>query len=77
MADEPENHTVRLLQEMRTEMRELRAEVAGVRAEMREGFEDLTTRVNGVTIMLGTALGTLHEHNERLEKLEAARGEDA
>jgi hypothetical protein len=35
MADEPENHTIRLLQEMRAEMR---AEFARVREEMRTGF---------------------------------------
>jgi hypothetical protein len=35
MANEPENHTIRLLQEMRTEMR---AEFARVREEMRSGF---------------------------------------
>ena len=77
MADDPENHTVRLLQEMRAEMREMRTEVAGVRAEMREGFEDLTTRLNGNTLALNMMMGLLHNHEQRLEKLEATRGEDA
>ena len=77
MADDPENHTVRLLQEMRAEMREMRAEVTGARAEVREGFEDLTTRLNGNTLVLNMAMGLLHDHEQRLEKLETAQGEDA
>ena len=39
----------------------MRTEVAGVRAEMREGFEDLTTRLNGNTLVLNMAMGLLHD----------------
>ena len=62
MADDPENHTIRLLQEMR--------------AEMREGFEDLTTRINGNTLILNMMMGMIHDHEERLAKLEEG-GRDA
>ncbi len=49
MADEVENHTLRLLQEMRAEMREgqaeMRTELAATRAEMREGHAEMRTEL--------------------------------
>lgn len=45
MADDVENHTLRLLQEMRAEMREGFAET---RAEMREGFARADQRLTAV-----------------------------
>jgi hypothetical protein len=57
MADDPENHTIRLLQEMR--------------AEMRKGFEDVNLRMDGLTHILVTLAGHIHQHEERMERLEA------
>ena len=54
MAEDIENHTIRLLQEMRTEMR---ADIA-----------DIRQRVDGNTLLLNLLAGLLHEH--RLVALE-------
>ncbi|SDL97775.1 hypothetical protein [Paracoccus chinensis] len=61
MTDEPENHTIRLLQEMR--------------AEMRKGFEDVNLRMDGLTHILVTLAGHIHQQDERIERLEA-KGDD-
>ncbi|PAU95029.1 hypothetical protein [Paracoccus salipaludis] len=61
MIDDPENHTIRLLQEMR--------------AEMRKGFEDVNLRIDGLTHILVTLAGHIHQHDERIERLEG-RAED-
>ena len=63
MADEPENLTLRLLQEMREEVRELRDEMQDMR-------KDLTQRVNGITVMLSMLAGMVHDHEERVAALE-------
>lgn len=56
MTDSPENHTIRLLQEMRSEMRELRT--------------DLTQRIDGNTVLLNLIAGVTHDHEQRLNSLE-------
>ena len=56
MADEPENLTIRLLQELRSELQELRA--------------DLTNRIDGNTLILNMLAGMLHEHEHRLRAIE-------
>lgn len=63
MPNEPENHTVRLLQELRTEMR-------GRFDGIDESFADLTRRVDGNTLLLNVMAGVLHDHEQRLSKLE-------
>ncbi|HRO11922.1 hypothetical protein [Amaricoccus sp.] len=63
MADEPENHTIRLLQEVRTEMRERFDKVDG-------RFDDLGLRVDGITHILTLLAGVSHNHEERISKLE-------
>jgi uncharacterized protein with ATP-grasp and redox domains len=63
MADEPENLTLRILQELREEIQSLREEQADMR-------KDLTNRINGNTVMLGMLAGMVHDHEERIEKLE-------
>lgn len=70
MAEDPENHTIRLLQEMRAEMREMRAETHELRIEMRQGFEDVNLRMDGLTHILTMLAGHIHQHDERIEKLE-------
>ena len=56
MADTPENHTIRLLQEMR--------------AEMRKGFDDVSTRIDGLTHIITLLAAHSHTLDERIEKLE-------
>ena len=63
MANEPENHTIRLLQEMRAEMR---AEFARVREE----FANVNLRLDGVTHILTLLAGRSHDHEQRIAKLE-------
>lgn len=63
MPDEPENHTIRLLQEMRTEMRQ---GFEGVNARI----DDTNTRLDGLTHILVLLAANQHQHEERIEKLE-------
>lgn len=65
VADGPENLTLRILQEIRDEVRELRA-------EMEERFTDLTQRVDGNTLVLNLVAGMVHDHKERISQLEGS-----
>ena len=56
MNDEPENHTIRLLQEMRSEMKAMR--------------EDLTLRIDGITHIMTLLAGHYHSVEDRLSSLE-------
>ena len=69
MADDTENHTIRLLQEMRAE---LRGRLDGID----ETLGDMTTRINGNTITLNMLMGALYDHEERLARLEGEDGTD-
>lgn len=64
MTDEPENLTLRLLQELRQEMRDMRG-------EMNEQFADLTNRLDGNTLLLNIVAGLVHDHETRIDKLES------
>lgn len=66
--NQTENHTIRMLQEMREENRQFRDEV-------RKGFEDVNLRIDGLTHIMTMLAGHIHQHEERLEKLEEAKGE--
>ena len=62
MAEEPENLTLRIVQEMR-----------GVREEQREQrsmLKDLKNRIDGNTVMLSMLAGMAHDHEQRVEALE-------
>lgn len=56
MADEPENHTLRLLQEMRQ--------------EMREGFDGVNARIDGLTHIVTLLAGYSHGLEKRLTRIE-------
>ena len=58
MSDNTENHTIMLLQEMRK--------------EMRTGFDDVNTRIDGVTHILTLMAGYSHDLDRRVETLEEA-----
>ena len=79
MTDEVENHTLRLLQEMRAEMREgqaemrdelaaTRTELAGTRTEMREGFAEVRQRLSTVEGSLGKVIDAVTEIAKIQEK---------
>ncbi len=57
MSETPENHTIRLLQDMRKEMQEMR--------------EDLTVRIDGITHIMTLMAGHYHNVEDRLSNLEA------
>ena len=58
MAEDTENHTLRLLQELRTEIHEMR--------------DDLTNRIDGNTLILNMVAGIVHDHEKRIDTLEGA-----
>ena len=66
MVDEPENHTIRLLRELREQMQ------AGFE-EMRAGFADVNLRIDGLTHILTLLAGRSHDHEERITRLETER----
>ena len=57
MAENTESHTIKLLQEMRK--------------EMREGFGDVNTRIDGVTHILALMAGHSADLDRRVEDVEA------
>ncbi len=59
MSDDVENHTIRLLQEMRGEMRGLN-----------EKMDGLNLKVDGNTVLLNLVAGVAHDHEQRLTGLE-------
>lgn len=77
MADEPENHTIRFLQEMREEMRaefgRIRADMSSVRGEMTEEFAHVNLRIDGLTHIITLLAGRSHDHEDRIAKLEGDR----
>lgn len=70
MSDNTEDHTIRLLQEMRAEVQETRVEMREMRTGVRAGFESMSTRMDGMTHILVMLAAELHRHEERIEKLE-------
>ncbi|MFM9978758.1 MAG: hypothetical protein ACKVOP_12020 [Sphingomonadaceae bacterium] len=59
MAEDVENHTIKLLQEMRGEMRALHEKLDGV-----------SLKVDGNTVLLNLVAGVTHDHEQRLGGLE-------
>lgn len=77
MTDEPENHTLRLLQEMRAEMRQGFALVGAKMDQVSAQVEDLTERMetvettlSGVAGFVAMVHGTQLDQDERIRKLE-------
>ena len=69
MAEEPENLTIRLLQEIRADQQAMRGELG----ELREEVKDLTQRVDGNTLILNLVAGVVHDHEQRLGRLEQTK----
>lgn len=68
MADEPESLTIRLLQEIRGDIAAVRSEIG----ELRDEVKDLTQRVDGNTLILNLVAGVVHDHEQRIERLEGS-----
>ena len=68
MADDPENLTIRLLQEIRGDQQAMRGEIAALREEVK----DLTQRVDGNTLILNLVAGVVHDHEQRITNIEQA-----
>jgi len=63
VSEEPENHTIRLLQQIREEIREQFQEV-------REQFQTVNARIDGVTHIMTLLAGHTYHLDERVTKLE-------
>ncbi len=74
MAEEPENLTLRLLQEIRGDMHALKQGQESLRTKIDELRTDLTQRIDGNTLILNLLAGGLHEHEHRIRKLEQPTG---
>lgn len=77
MAEETENLTISLLQEMRGEIRDLGSRIGGLdaglgslNAKVDEMRDDLTNRIDGNTVILNMLAGLLHDHEQRIVRLE-------
>ena len=68
MPEEPENLTIRLLQEIRAEQQAMRGELG----QLRDEVKDLTQRVDGNTLILNLVAGVVHDHEQRIVRLEQA-----
>ena len=71
MADEAENLTLRVLQELREKMRARLDKVDGNISDLGERFTDLTQRVDGNTLTFNLVAGIVYDHEQRIEKLES------
>ena len=58
MAEDTENHTIQLLREMRK--------------EMKEGFNEVNLRIDGLTYITTMLAGNMGRHDQRIDELEAA-----
>jgi uncharacterized protein (UPF0218 family) len=65
--DEPENHTLRILRDMREEMREMRGEIRSNHAELKESIESLRRYSVGDSVLGRYAAAHVDSHLEALE----------
>ncbi len=73
MVEEPENHTIRLLRELRDEMRVEFAMIAKRFQKVDERFDDMGLRIDGLTHILTLLAGRSHDHAERIATLEGGK----
>ncbi len=76
MPDTPENHTIKLLQEMRSEMREQFAQIGRRFDEIDERFDGVDARIDGVTHIMTLMAGHQYALDARVEALEDAAKPD-
>ena len=76
MTEETENHTIRLLQEMRLQIERTNTQIERTNTrieEMRDQITDLVQRVDGNTLVFNLVAGVVHDHEERIITLEGGR----
>ena len=73
MAENVENLILTQLREIRGEIGAIKTQDTELKDQMGEGFDDVTQRVNGITVILTMLAGHVHNVEERVEKLEEAR----
>jgi methyl-accepting chemotaxis protein len=73
MNENVENLILTQLREMRGEIGAIKTQVSELNDRMAEGFDDVTQRVNGITVILTMLAGHVHDVETRVEKLEKAR----
>ncbi len=69
MSEETENHTIRLLQEMRLQIERTNTRIE----EMRDQITDVIQRIDGNTLVFNLVAGVVHDHEERIVTLEGGR----
>lgn len=67
MADDPDSLTLRILQELREEMRQMRS----AQEATNDHIAELVQRVDGNTLVFNLMAGVVHDHEGRIEKLES------
>ncbi len=80
MSEETENHTIRLLQEMRLQIERTNAQIERtntrieeMRDQISEQITDLVQRIDGNTLVFNLVAGVVHDHEERIVTLEGGR----
>lgn len=77
MADEPDNLVLELLRQIRDDQQAMRREQQIMREEMDEMRLDLTTRIDGNTLILNFLAGLVSDHEDRITALEGSDTEPA
>lgn len=70
MADDNENHSVGVLQELCGDLREFRTEVPAGFDAVDEGFDDVNLRLDGLTHMIARIAGNVASNEVGIETLE-------
>jgi hypothetical protein len=70
MTEEPHNHTIRLLQDMRQDMAQRFDALERGQRELSDALSDLRMRVDGNTLILNFLAGMIGDHARRLDALE-------
>jgi hypothetical protein len=65
---EPENHTIRVLQEFRTEFREFRQDSRDNFSALNDRFDSLRQAINGESVLGGNAAAEVEERLAGSEK---------
>ena len=65
MSDNTENHTIKLLQEMRSE-------ISAFRSDVHARFDDINTRIDGLTHSVTLLAANMGGHENRIIDLEHA-----
>jgi len=70
MSEDIENHTIRLLQEMRAEMRAGFDKVDARFSELDARFDEVDLKIDGNTILLNMIAGVAADHERRIGAIE-------